>query len=284
MADGTSLINLGELSKPVTVLIEKVSAAVGVVFEPTRIVRKANAEAKADIIKANAGVEIRDIEKRAIDRLIFQETRKQENIESITFQAATNLSPDAKVEMLDVDWVTHFFKHCDTVSDVEMQTLWARVLTGEATKSGTFSKRTVQFISTLDKSEAELFTKLCQFVWVVDEPFPYITDEESEIYLKHGINFYSLAHLKSIGLIVYEDVFIRTLSDISNNKSNSIIFKYFDKVHTVQKTENESMMIGKVLFTKLGKELLSISGALENTHFYEHILNEWKKNSIKHSI
>ena len=283
MADGTSLINLGELSKPATVLVEKVCNAVGIVFEPNRIVRRAIAEAKAEIIKAKASIEIRNIEHRAIDRLIYEETRKQENIESITFQAATNLSSDAKVEMLDEDWVTHFFKHCNTVSDVEMQTLWARVLTGEATKSGTFSKRTVQFISTLDKSEAELFSKLCQFVWMVDEPFPYITDVESEIYLEHGINAYSLAHLQSIGLIVYEDYLIRTLSDLTKKKRNSVIFKYFDKSHTLPMNEDDVMMIGKVLFTKLGKELFSISGAIKNTNFYEHVLNEWSKNSFKYT-
>jgi hypothetical protein len=80
MADGTSLINLGELSKPVTILVEKICNAVGVVFEPTRVVRKAKADAIAEVIKAKAGVDIRDVEQRAIDRFIHQETRKQENI------------------------------------------------------------------------------------------------------------------------------------------------------------------------------------------------------------
>ncbi len=37
------LINLGKLSKPATVLIEKVSSAIGFLYEPNRIKRKAKA-------------------------------------------------------------------------------------------------------------------------------------------------------------------------------------------------------------------------------------------------
>ena len=46
----SSLINLGELSKPATVLIEKISEAVGGTFKPYQIVRVAKAEAQADRI------------------------------------------------------------------------------------------------------------------------------------------------------------------------------------------------------------------------------------------
>ena len=174
MSDGGSLINLGDLSKPATVLIEKVCNAVGIVYEPTRIRRKAHAEAEAAKIKTVTEIELRDIEHRAIERLVHQEARKQDNIESITAQAATALPDDAKVDALDEDWVAHFFKQCDTVSDKEMQSLWARLLTGEATKPGTFSKRTVDFISTIDKKDAALFTAFVQFVWMFDEPNPLI--------------------------------------------------------------------------------------------------------------
>jgi hypothetical protein len=43
-----SLINLSELSKPATVLIEKISDALGGVFKPFQIVRVAKAEAEAE--------------------------------------------------------------------------------------------------------------------------------------------------------------------------------------------------------------------------------------------
>ncbi len=49
-----SLINFGGLSKPATVLIEKISAAVGGIFKPYQIVRVAKAEAAAERIRAEA--------------------------------------------------------------------------------------------------------------------------------------------------------------------------------------------------------------------------------------
>jgi hypothetical protein len=60
MAEGTSLINidLGNLSKSATVLIKKVSDAVGILYEPRRIVKKAGAEAEAEKIKALASIKI----------------------------------------------------------------------------------------------------------------------------------------------------------------------------------------------------------------------------------
>src|SRR5690606_32256240 len=98
MSDGKSLINFGDLPKPATVLIEKVSSAVGVLYEPRRIRKKAEAEATAEKIKAIAQIEVSELQQRAIERMIFQESRKQENIEKITAQAAQDLPPDSKTE------------------------------------------------------------------------------------------------------------------------------------------------------------------------------------------
>ena len=56
-----SLIDLGKLSKPISKLIEAVSQGIGTLYEPTKIRRKAKAQADAALIKAEA-----DIKKRII--------------------------------------------------------------------------------------------------------------------------------------------------------------------------------------------------------------------------
>ncbi len=86
MSNGKSLVDLGELSKPATVLVKKVCNAVGILYEPRRIRKRAEAEADAEKIKALASTELNEIQQRAIDRLIHQEARRQENIEAITGQ------------------------------------------------------------------------------------------------------------------------------------------------------------------------------------------------------
>ncbi len=95
MPKGGSLISLGDLSNPATVLVEKVCNAVGIIYEPVHIKRKARAEAEAEKIKALARLELSEIEHRAVERLVHQEVRKQENIEKITAQAAAALPENA---------------------------------------------------------------------------------------------------------------------------------------------------------------------------------------------
>ncbi|HEY6120066.1 MAG TPA: hypothetical protein VIV66_08915 [Pyrinomonadaceae bacterium] len=48
MDENTSLINIGELSRPATMLVEKTSDAVSGIFKPYQIVRVAKAEAQAE--------------------------------------------------------------------------------------------------------------------------------------------------------------------------------------------------------------------------------------------
>ena len=79
----TSLVNLGELSKPANTLIKKVSSAVSGVFEPWQIKRVAKAESEASLIKANTEIQI-TLRLRAMNRFIEEEANKQENMEEIT--------------------------------------------------------------------------------------------------------------------------------------------------------------------------------------------------------
>lgn len=278
MSDGGSLINFGDLSKPATVLIEKVCNAVGVIYEPTRIKRLARAEAEAEQIKALAGIELRNIEHRAIERLVHQEARKQENIESITAEAATSLPESANVAELDEDWVAHFFKQCDTVSDKEMQSLWARLLSGEATSPGTFSKRTVDFISTIDKKDAALFTAFCQFIWVIGEPIPLIFEIDNEIYKQQGITFASLKHLDAIGLISLELVSGYARTGLPKYEHTS----YYDLPTTIEfpSDANNQINIGRALLTSTGRELVGISGSQQSQAFYEYIVAKWFKDGL----
>jgi hypothetical protein len=278
MADGSSIINLGDLAKPATILIEKISNAVGVLYEPRRIKKRAKAEAEAEKIKALAGIELSEIQQRGIERFVHQETRRQENIESIAAKAAAELPPNARTEDLDEDWVAHFFDRCDNVSNEQMQSLWSRLLAGEATNPGTYSKRTVDFIATMDKSDADLFTKFCQFVWVIGEVTPLIFDEQADIYSNQGINFASLKHLDSIGLISFEST---TGYRKLGLPKRAIIFYY--SLPTLAEFANEKdneMQVGKVLLTKAGKELVNICGSQNNQEFYEYAIDKLSKQNI----
>jgi len=59
-------INLGDLTKPATVLIEKISDAIGGIFKPHQIRRIAEAKAEADKIRAISQMEILALGDRAV--------------------------------------------------------------------------------------------------------------------------------------------------------------------------------------------------------------------------
>lgn len=273
MADGNSIINLGDLAKPATVLIEKVSNAVGIIYEPRRIKNQAKAEVEAEKIKALAGIELSDIQQRGIERLVHQEAKKQQNIEDITAQAASNLTDDAKVEQLEEDWVAHFFDKCERVSDEKMQSLWSSLLSGEATAPGTFSKRTVDFVSSMDKKDAELFSRFCQFTWVIGEPRPLIFDIADNIYIKNGISFDAIKHLEDIGLVTLE----MSVGYILRGFGKSAHIYYFDELTKIELPSNDpknSIKVGKAFFTQTGKELFRVCNANKNLEFYEYALTQ----------
>jgi hypothetical protein len=206
VSQGGGLINLGDLTKPATVLIEKISDAIDGIFRPHQIRRIAEAEVEAERIRAVSQLEITGLQDRAISRFFIEEAKKQYNIETITSKALPLLEDGASPQNIEDDWIAHFFDKCRLISDEEMQTLWSKVLAGEANSPGRYSKRTVNLVSTLDKADAELFRKLCSFAWQIGDVVPLVYDHNDEIYHGGGVFFSSLLHLQEIGLISFQSL------------------------------------------------------------------------------
>lgn len=278
VSEGKAIVSLGDLSKPATVLIEKVSSAVGLIYEPYHVKRMARAEAEAEKIRAIAQIELTAIQERAMERLVHQEARKQENIEAITAEAAKSLPPEAKAENLDEDWVAHFFKQCDTVSDGQMQSLWARLLAGEATAPGTYSKRTVDLVSTFDKKDAELFSTFCQFAWFLGDIVPLIYKTDDDIYTSKGINFTALKHLDAIGLLSFEPL----SGYMRKGFGKKVRTYYYGKPIDIEfpADAGNQLQLGHAMLTAAGQQLARICGSKENTAFHDYILTEWMTKGL----
>ena len=279
MSEINSLINFGDLSKPANTLIEKISEGIGGAFKPSQIRRVASAEADADKIKAVSKIETTELEQRAMQRFVREEAKMQKNMESITKQSLPQLDKSAKPEKIEVDWITNFFNKCRLVSDEEMQGIWARILAGEANAPGTFSKRTVNFMDSLDKQDALFFTKLCAFNWTFDDIQPLIYDISAEIYTKNGIKFDILQHLETIGLISTEYLtgYIRE----ADPQTTVAIYKNASYTIKFPKEKNNDLGVGKVLLTSIGRELASICIPETVTGFDEYIIEEWKKKGLE---
>jgi uncharacterized protein DUF2806 len=278
MSEGNSPINLGDISKPATVLIEKVSGALGGYFKPYQIKRVAKAEAEVEIIKAQAQIEVTDLQRRALGRFVAEEAKRQDNIEKITEKAIPQLEDSAKPQDVEDDWITNFFDKCRIISDGEMQSLWAKVLSGEANSPGSFSKRTVNFLGSLDKAEAHLFTSLCGFGWFIGEVEPLILNVQDSIYDNKGINFKSLTHLDDIGLLSFNP--ISGFKRLGFPK-RIIIFYYGTPLNLeFQTPENNELEMGKVMLSKTGQQLSKICGSKPVDDFIDYAIKWWVKKGI----
>lgn len=281
MADdkSISLVNLGELSKPADTLVKKVSSAVGGLFEPWQIKRVAKAEAEASLIKAKAGIEITDLHRRAMHRFVEEEASRQDNMEKITAKALPRLQEGADPSKMEDDWVTNFFDKSRIISDEEMQDLWSSILAGEANAPGTFSKRTVNFLSDLDKKDAELFQNLCRFGWNIGKFTPVIFESEDNIYTDLGLNFAALTHLDAIGLIRFEN--LSGFSKIGLPKRFAISYCGQPLVLEMEQERDNRLDVGKVLLTKVGEELAAIVQVPGVEGFFEYVKTKWASHLPK---
>jgi Protein of unknown function (DUF2806) len=268
-------INIPDISKPATVLIEKISDAIGGLAAPWQIVRMANAKAEADRIQAESQIRITDLQHRAFYRFLEEEAKKQVNMEEIIRRALPLLSDKSEPAHIENDWITNFFDKCRLISDEEMQALWSRILAGEANLPGSYSKRTVNFLASLDKMDAILFTKLCTFVWTIDnEPRVLVFDHDSELYKRYDITFDSLNHLDSIGLIQFSALYKYGLRELQRKL---IVFYHGQEIPLELENDlGNTIDTGHVMLTKIGQELVPICGSAPDDEFRDYVLTKWK--------
>lgn len=274
----TSLINIGELSKPATVLVEKVSAAIGVLYEPHRIRREAEANADAALVEAKSRIQIGELERRALTRFVEEQTREQKNIEDITSKALPNLNPQSDPSGMDEDWISDFFGKCRRVSNKEMQTLWASLLAGEANKPGSVSKRTVDFVAAMDRSDAEIFNRVCRFSCnSLNDTL--IFDTSHQILQDNQLTWADLSHLETIGLIKLGTLagFTRTIS----RKVFRVVLAGETLDLTIQEGNGKNgkwhFSSGMVLLTKIGHELRGFVNFEPAKGFYDFCVESWTK-------
>ena len=273
-----SLINLGDLSKTATVLVEKISDAVGGLFKPHQIVRVAKAEAEAERIRAECQIQVSDLQRRAVHRFLEEEAKRQANIEAITAKALPLLEEKSSPQDMEDDWITNFFDKSRIVSDEDMQRLWSKVLAGEANAPGTFSKRTVNLLADLDKRDAEAFTNLCGFGWMIGNVIPLVFDPQHELYNHHGIFFGTLTHLDTLGLIDFHSVAGFSLLKIPKRATVS----YHEKPVqlTFPNDAENTLDVGKVLLTHAGQELATLCGAKPVEGFFEFVCERWRGQGL----
>jgi hypothetical protein len=292
----TAIVSAGIAAGVATKLIDKIADATGVLYEPRKIKKLAKAEADAaidraktethliverakataiaEIIRTENQIEISELQKRTAQRLLQEEVKKQENLEDIMEKTIPLLKEGSKPEEMNDDWLMNYVDKAKLVSDEEMKTLWAKILAGEANEPNSFSKRTVNFLASMDKKDAEMFTKLCCLTVNFDElRCPCVYNYQDSFFEILKLDFYTLSHLDSIGLIKFNNLSGFT---VMANAVGYIKCFYFDKITQIRVKTNETVDVGvgTVIFTPLGSELLRLCETQPIDGFFEYIVGK----------
>ncbi len=292
-----SLVSI-DLLKPLTKLVEVVANAIGVSFEPKRLIRKAQAEAHAERIKAiehaktNAML-AQDMEKydqlSVIERrVLLMEQKRQANINNVLEVAAQSLEEGKSVspEPVNPDWATRFFDIAQDISDETMQNLWGRILAGEVKCPKSYSLRTLDALRSITSEEAQLFEEMAQYVlydgsfYIYQDPF----DENSN----DGYQYVDIARLMEIGLIQAGGNVVQNFYNIGGEITTHHI-SYGDKYVAFVEIPSNLKQISFPIYplTHVGEELFKLITVHPKSEYLEAVLhdiidkNKYKSKEIK---
>ena len=268
-----------------------------------KLLIQAEAQSKAKEILLSEGslfsgeIDISD----AIDqRIHFQETRKQQNIESVVMMSAEQLgNEEVPNNEPDHDWTAHFFNHVQNISSTQMQVLWAKILSSEVRKPRSTSIRTIGILKDMDQEIAKLFEKYCSCCahFGVGE---YIQDARvisiggnagSNSLAAYGLEYTQLNRLNEYGLIISDYNSWRDYQSCIGVRAeiqNLVIkvpFQYQGKYWILETSDNQ--VIGKefklhgVAMTAAGLQISRVVNIQENAKYTEDLLSFFTQKGVR---
>ena len=178
------------------------------------------------------------------------------------------------------------FDQARLVSDSDLQDIYANLLAGEANEPGSFSRRTIDVVASLDKSDALLFRKFGAFVWSFSgTPLALVYNVQITQPSEHDLMFIEYQHLNNLGLLKVDQ------SGYHYNFSalpaiDHLAIKYFNGMHRLSNQNGNitQFQTGKVLLTNAGAQLWRICGAEMNQSHYEYVIANWINSGLHPSV
>ena len=193
--------------------------------------------------------------KRAGSRLLYQEVKKQKNIEDVIAGAANILeeTPTVSKDPVDSDWMTRFFNSVQDVSNLEMQKLWSKLLAGEVRRPSSYSLRTLDILSKLSSEEAKLFAEICKYIVEYRGTAALLNNDE--INKKYNQNYEKILRLDECGLIDSSAIMSVTLKVAPGIPFEAIYGEYLIRGES---SSEQSINLPIYKLTTPGRELYNI--------------------------
>lgn len=207
--------------------------------------------------------------KNTCSRLLYQEMKKQKNIENVVAKTAEILAErnEESEEGVDEDWITRFFNSIQDVSSERMQNLWSRILAGEINNPNTYSLRTLDAMTKMSTQEATLFESI--YPYVIDIRGTLAVINNDEINERFGISYQKIIRLSECGLIESSAIMSITLTVDMQNPFKSVYGDCY--LEGVIKESNTKVSVSIYKLTTIGVELFGILNKSYNYDYFNEI-------------
>lgn len=275
---------LGKYGKAVETLVNIAKDSFGIIIDPVKKIADAKSEMMIEKQKLHHKYDIQKIEliERAKIRLFETEITRQFNLEQTFSQAVKLLPENASPENINKDWLHHFVASSQDVSEEDLRKIWARLLAGEATNPGKFSKRTLDHLKNFSVDDCKLFEKFLSLVLRHGDTIVFYLPDEGFRPFKDKFNFIYLdfLHLSEMGIVG------NTAASMNIDAGKNIRFYYFNKKIMVynKPLSNDSKIIQAHILIESGSQLAKIVDAEENNQFLDFVVSDIKSQGLEVDI
>ncbi|ABV89410.1 DUF2806 domain-containing protein [Shewanella pealeana] len=226
-------------------------------------------------------ISLPDIAITAANINVSETIRKEVNVSKAVLAAENilaNEEQEVPTQNVEDDWLYSWRENAGKVSSEELQDLWGRILAGEIKNPGSYSFRTMEFLKGLSKDEAELISKLAQFV--VDGSIFRHKDTFLE---QSGISFNTLLFLQEIGVVAGVEatgLHVTWNSLLPNSYMKALVSN--NKVIVLEHDDvNKKADAGVYQLTSVGRQVLALASFGSRDDYLLSIAQDYVKKGYK---
>lgn len=212
--------------------------------------------------------EVKALYGRTCSRMLYQEMKKQQNIENVVAKAKEDLIEENQVSQEEVseDWLFSFFNSVQNISDEDMQRLWGKVLAGEIKKPNTFSLRSLDALSKMTKREAQIFNELRPYIISYRGDWAILNDDA--VNKKYNIPYGKILTMSECGLIDSSALMSITLT-ITPEYQFEVVYDM--ELLKSNNTEEKKVSIPIYKLTQTGIDILSVGEEKYNMDYFQDV-------------
>lgn len=242
------------------------------------------------IFSSRKSGEVSDYRKKAVEALLDNAVETLAGLELTVVEASRILAPGFTLENLgkvNPTWEKHWTEGASKVGveDKERRTWWARLLAGEIQQPGAYSLRTLAVMDTLSTKEAQLFSKLCDYVWNPSNPVLIQPSEKSTLWKPTFdeaamLESSRLALLNASGEFTWGTTKGNTDAMTTNQLPPIVPMEFNGNLFVVSGSDGSSVRLrcGSLLLTDVGKEMYRLTTPDHQMLYCDEVVTEWRRS------